>query len=115
MVFRRGDIYLVKFSGSRGIEPGKVRPAIIFQSQELLDLEYPTVIVISLTTHLKGGFPLRVRIRKRDKLEKDSDAMIDQVRAIDARRIIPERLASLKESEVKIIEEALLVVLGIGL
>ncbi|WP_456401428.1 type II toxin-antitoxin system PemK/MazF family toxin [Persephonella sp.] len=108
----RGEIYLAKLNPTKGSELNKVRPVIIFQSAYLKDL--PTVIVIPLTTHLKDNwFPLRVRISKRGKLEKDSDAVIEQIRAIDKSRIIGNPIAFLSNDELKVIEEAVLFVLGI--
>ncbi|WP_163327661.1 type II toxin-antitoxin system PemK/MazF family toxin [Desulfurobacterium thermolithotrophum] len=113
MGFRRGDIHLVKFDPVKGVEPGKIRPAIIFQSQELLDIDYPTVIVIPLTTTLKGDYPLRLRISRREKLERESEAMVDQIRAVDISKIYSEKIASLTDKELKDLEEALEFVVGI--
>ncbi|WP_457621226.1 type II toxin-antitoxin system PemK/MazF family toxin [Persephonella sp.] len=108
----KGEIYLAKLNPTKGSELNKVIPVIIFQSAYLKDL--PTVIVIPLTTHLKDNwFPLRVRISKRGKLEKDSDAVIEQIRAIDKSRIIGNPIAFLSNDELKVIEEAVLFVLGI--
>ncbi len=108
----RGDIYLAKLNPSKGTELSKVRPVIIFQSDFLKDL--PTVIVIPLSSHLKDNwFPLRVRISKKGKLEKDNDAVIEQIRAIDKSRITGEPLAKVSEEELKLIEEAILYVLGL--
>jgi len=108
----RGEIYLAKLNPAKGSEISKVTPVIIFQSDYLKEL--PTVIVIPLTTHLKDDwFPLRVRITKRGKLEKDSDAVVEQIRAIDKNRIIGAPIASLSDEELNLIEEALLFVLGI--
>ncbi len=114
MVFKRGDIHLVKFDPVKGVEPGKIRPAVIFQSQELLDIEYPTVIVIPLTTHIKGEYPLRLQISMRDELKEDSELMIDQIRAVDSSRIYPNRVATLTEEELQKTEEALKFVTGIN-
>ena len=113
MGFKRGNVYLIKFSPGKGAEPEKIITTIIFQSQDLLDIGYKTVIVIPLTTNLKGDFPLRVRISKRDKLEKDSNAMIDQIRAIDSSRIYREIIAVLTNQELKQIEESICIVTGI--
>jgi mRNA interferase MazF len=113
MGFRRGDIHLVRFDPVKGAEPGKIRPAIIFQAQELLDINYPTVIVIPLTTTLKGDYPLRVRIPKRENLERESEAMVEQIRAVDTSRVYPEKIASLTAKELQQLEEALEFVVGI--
>ena len=108
----KGEIYLAKLNPTKGSEISKVRPVIIFQSPYLKDL--PTVIIIPLTTHLKDNwFPLRVRISKRGELEKDSDAVIEQIRAVDKSRIIGNPIAYLSDNELKLIEEAVLFVLGI--
>jgi len=105
-------IYLSKLNPAKGSEISKIRPVIIFQSPYLKDLS--TVIVIPLTTHLKDNwFPLRVRISKKGKLEKDSDAVIEQIRAIDKSRIIGNPIASLSEEEIELMEEAILFVLGV--
>ncbi len=108
----RGEIYLAKLNPAKGSELSKVRPVIIFQSNYLKEL--PTVVVIPLTTHLKDDwFPLRVRITKRGKLEKDSDAVIEQIRAIDKNRIVGNPIASLSDEEIKLLDDAVLFVLGI--
>lgn len=108
----KGDIYLAKLNPTKGSELSKVRPVIIFQSEHLKDL--PTVIVIPLSTDLRDNwFPLRVRIPKRGKLEKDSDAVVEQIRAIDKSRIIGNPIASLSKGELSLLDEAVLFVLGV--
>ena len=108
----KGDIYLAKLNPTKGSELSKVRPVIIFQSEHLKNL--PTVIIIPLSTDLRDNwFPLRVRIPKRGKLEKDSDAVVEQIRAIDKSRIIGNPIASLSKEELSLLDEAVLFVLGV--
>ncbi|WP_297454609.1 type II toxin-antitoxin system PemK/MazF family toxin [Persephonella sp.] len=108
----KGDIYLANLNPTKGSELSKVRPVIIFQSEHLKDL--PTVIIIPLSTDLRDNwFPLRVRIPKRGKLEKDSDAVVEQIRAIDKSRIIGNPIASLSKEELSLLDEAVLFVLGV--
>jgi len=112
--YRRGEIVLVNFNPQkRAEEIGKVRPALIVSDSELnevLDL----VTVVALTTNLiDGAEPLRLRIRPREKLEKESDAMVEQIRSVSKSRI-GERLASLTEEEMKEVEEGLRLVLALG-
>ena len=104
MSYNRGDIVLVNFNPQkRTQEIAKVRPAIIVsdsQLNEILDL----VTVVALTTNLIGDAdPLRIRITKRDKLQKDSDAMIEQLRSVSKSRI-GEKIGTLKNNEMKKIE-----------
>ena len=44
----RGGIYLAKLSPTKGVEPGKTRPVVIIQRQEILNI-YPTVLVAPIT------------------------------------------------------------------
>jgi len=108
----RSDIYLAKLSPSKGAELGKTRPVVIVQRQEILDI-YPTVVVAPLTSHLKGKYPMRLFIKPRGKLEKESAVMIDQLRAIDKSRLIPEKIATLTQEEMKKLEKAICFFLGV--
>ncbi len=104
-MFERGGIYLARLNPARGAEPGKVRPVLILQSDLLNEVGHTTVIVVPLTTNLiDDAYPLRMRIEKRAKLKSDSDLLCDQIRAIDSRRIVPEKIASLRESEMVEVE-----------
>jgi mRNA interferase MazF len=99
-MFDRGGIYLAKLYPSRGSEPGKTRPVLILQSDMLNHVGHTTVIVVPLTTRLtEGTYPLRYRVEKRDNLLKTSELLCDQIRAIDTRRLVSEKLASLTEKE----------------
>ena len=98
-MIERGGIYLARLNPARGAEPGTVRPVLVLQSQLLTDAGHTTVIVLPLSTHLiDNAYPLRIRISKRDRLEKDSDILCDQIRAIDIRRIVSEKLTALDAS-----------------
>ena len=84
-----GEIWLANLNPGKGKEPAKVRPVLILQDQALLDAGHPTSIIIPLSTHLiNDAFPLRVRVKKTEKLEKTSDLIIDQIQAIDNKRLI---------------------------
>jgi len=101
MDYKRGDIVIVNFNPQRKPEEiAKVRPAIIVSETKLnqvLDL----VAVVALTTNLiDDAEPLRVRISKREKLDKESDAMIEQLRTVSKERI-GEKLASLEMEEME--------------
>lgn len=104
MDYSRGDIVLVNFNPQkRAEEIAKIRPAIIISDSklnEVLDL----VTVVAMTTNLiDNAEPLRVRITRREKLEKNSDAMIEQIRSISKERI-GDKIASLNKDELQKIE-----------
>ena len=78
----RGEIWLANLNPGRGTEPGKTRPVLIVQSQALLDADHPSTLIIPLTTNLiEDAEPLRIRISALGQLRRDSDLLIDQLRA----------------------------------
>ncbi|HEX9819449.1 MAG TPA: type II toxin-antitoxin system PemK/MazF family toxin [Methylomirabilota bacterium] len=82
----------------RGTEPGKTRPVLIVQSRALMHAGHPSTIVVPLTTNLVDAVePLRVRFPRRGRLDRDSDLLIDQIRAIDNRRLIGRALCRAPE------------------
>jgi mRNA interferase MazF len=111
---KHGDIWLANLNPGRGTEPGKTRPVIILQNQVLLDVEHPSTLIIPLTTNLiDKAEPLRLRIKSQDKLKKDSDLLIDQIRAIDNLRLIEGPLMSCDSQFMQRVYKALLEVVGI--
>ncbi len=113
MAYRRGEIRLANFNPSKGIEPGKIRPCLIIQSNHLNDALHTSTTVIPLTSRLiDNTAPLRFRISTRDGLRSDSEVMLDQVRTIDNRRISNEVLTILTRQELAEVEEYLRIVLG---
>ncbi len=107
MMVYKGEIWLINLNPiKKNNEMGKVRPAIIFQNN-LLNHNYPTTIIIPLSTHLiDNAEPIRYRITKRDKLLQDSDAVLTQIRAIDNSRFI-EKLGELSSFEFNKLKELL--------
>jgi mRNA interferase MazF len=85
----RGEVWLADLDPRRGTEPGKRRPVLIVQSQALLDADHPSTIVIPLTsTLIDDAEPLRIRFPRTGRLSQDSDLLVDQLRAIDNRRLV---------------------------
>ena len=106
MMVSKGDIWLVNLNPvKKNNEMGKVRPVLVYQNDELNHSEYPTTIIIPLSTSLIDDVePLRYRISKRDNLKEDSDIVITQIRAIDNDRFI-EKLATVTQKEIQKIKE----------
>ena len=112
MTRKRGEIWLADLNPRRGTEAGKTRPVLVVQAQALLDAEHPSTLIVPLTTKLIGeAEPLRIRIQASGALKKDSDALIDQVRAIDNRRLVQGPLTRLSPRQMKAVGTALLDVL----
>jgi mRNA interferase MazF len=112
---KHGEIWLANLNPTRGTEAGKTRPVLIMQNQALLDIQHPSTIVIPLTTQLiDQSEPLRLRIKANDKLEKDSDLLIDQIRAIDNKRLVSGPLAYCKDAFMEKVYSALCEVMNIN-
>ena len=112
-MIKRGEIYLANLNPKKGNEVGKLRPVLVLQTDMLNEILHPTIIILPLSTKLiDDAYPLRFRIKKRDKLEKDSDILCDQIRAIDINRIISKPLTFLTEKELLDIESRLEIILG---
>jgi mRNA interferase MazF len=113
--FKHGAIWLANLNPPKGTEPGKTRPVLILQDQALLDARHPSTIIIPLTTNLiDDAEPLRIRIKAREELNRDSDLLIDQIRAIDNRRIVSGPIAQLESGLMKRIYQAVLEVAGMN-
>ncbi|MBK7552755.1 MAG: type II toxin-antitoxin system PemK/MazF family toxin [Syntrophaceae bacterium] len=112
----RGTIWLANLNPGKGTEPGKTRPVLILQDQALLDAGHPSTIIIPLTTNLiDDAEPLRVRVKAQEQLARDSDLLIDQIRAIDNRRLTSGPIATLGAEQMKNVNNAVLEVIGLTL
>lgn len=112
---RRGEIWVANFNPPRGREVGKIRPALIFQANWLIQQGPDTIIALPLSTQLdKEREPLRVFIRARDRLLKDSHVVLEKLRALDVTRFVDGPLTTLTQAEMLTVERTLLAVLGIS-
>ena len=92
----RGEIWLANLDPRHGTEPGKTRPVLIAQAQALLIAGHPSTLVVPLTTNVvEDAEPLRLRVPTAAGLSRASDLLIDQLRAIDNRRLVKGPLARL--------------------
>ena len=111
----RGEVWLADLDPPRGTEPGKTRPVLIVQAQALLDAGHPSTLVIPLTTNLvEDAEPLRIRVPRSGRLRQPSDLLIDQLRAIDNRRLVRGPLARLPPSLLRRVGEAIQDVLDLA-
>jgi mRNA interferase MazF len=112
--FNVGEVWLADLSPKVGTELGKLRPVLIIQNQILLEIQHPSTLIIPLTTNLiDDAEPLRIRIKAQDQLFKDSDLLIDQIRAIDNKRLSTEPLTTCDKHFMRKVHKAILEVIGI--
>ncbi len=88
MKIQKFNIYIADLGRSFGTEPGKVRPVVVVQTDMLNDVHRST-IVCPLTTNIKDSSILRVHVTSSQEtgLLEDSDILVDQIQAIDNRRL----------------------------
>jgi len=110
----RGDIFLINFEPSFGSEQGRIRPALIIQN-DILNKFSPLTIVAPITSKIYSKeYPTNVFISKQDsKLDKDSIVLLNQLRAIDKKRII-KKLSSLDNFVMNKVNLALKISLGLN-
>ncbi len=83
-----GHVYVADLNPRIGTEPGKTRPVVVVQT-DALNLHHPSTIVCPLTTRVADfANPLRVAVPKGvSGMGRPSDILVDQVKAIDNRRL----------------------------
>ena len=89
MKIKQFEIWIADLSPGLGTEAGKIRPVIVVQT-DLLNKEHPSTIICPITTNVRPDAEiLRVHLKKsKFGLKEDCDIMIDQVRAIDNKRLV---------------------------
>ncbi|MGM0945187.1 MAG: type II toxin-antitoxin system PemK/MazF family toxin [Bacteroidota bacterium] len=97
------EIWLVNLNPAKGTEPGKIRPAVMIQTNLLNQLDHPLILICPFTTQLSAEENmLRVRVgREGTGLEEISEILVDQIRALDNRRFLEMlgKLSTVKASE----------------
>ena len=89
MKVQQYELWLADLSPRFGTEPGKVRPVVIVQTDMLNGIHQSTIICPVTTNVQPKSEILRVHLKKGEaNVITDSDVMIDQIRAIDNKRLI---------------------------
>ena len=111
MKIKQFDIWLAELNPSRGTEPGKTRPVVIIQT-DLLNDSHLSTIICPITTKIQPEIELlRVHLKK-NQLDKPSDILVDQIRAIDNKRLL-QKIGQLNASQIQTIKRNIRVVLDL--
>jgi mRNA interferase MazF len=113
MRIRQFDVWIADLNPRAGTEPGKVRPVLIVQTN-LLNRIHPSTLVCPITSQVcTEASLLRVHI---PQLMGDtglpSDIMIDQLRAIDNRRLV-KKIGTLYPAQALKVKENLSILLDL--
>jgi mRNA interferase MazF len=90
MLIEQFEIWIADLNPQIGTEPAKTRPVLVVQTDLLNKLPHPSTLICPITTNVeKKADILRVHLKKgMANLLEDCDIMIDQIRAIDNKRLI---------------------------
>ena len=96
---------------SIGTEPGKKRPVVIVQT-DLLNQTHLSTLICPITSNVQQEIELlRVHLKK-GQLDKLSDVLVDQLRAIDNKRFIS-KLGKLNREQIQRLKSNLKIVLDL--
>jgi len=105
---KRGDVWWVEFDPAVGSEIKKTRPAVIV-SNDAANRNLSRVVVIPVTSNTERQYPGEALIKVG---QQPSKAMADQIMAADKLRL-KNRIGSLSKADVRAIEDAIKVHLGL--
>lgn len=102
------EIWVADLNPKVGTETGKIRPVLIMQTN-LLNKFHSSTIIIPLTTNIKlSSKKLRIHLKKGTaNLKQDCDIMIDQIRAIDNKRLV-KKIGTLPPNFVQLVKTEIL-------
>jgi len=114
MAINQFEIWIADLNPQIGTEPGKTKPVLTVQTNLLNKIPHPSTIVCPITTNVKKDSEiLRVHLRKgMAKLQQDCDIMIDQIRAIDNKRLI-KKVGDLPTELINMVKENLMITLDL--
>lgn len=116
MNIKQYEIWISDLNPQIGTEAGKTRPVLVVQTNLLNNVSHPSTIICPITTNIrKESEILRVYIaRGVANVHEDCDIMIDQIRAIDNKRLV-KKIGKLPGALIEKVIENLKIVLDIDL
>lgn len=114
MTINQYEIWVANLDPSHGTETGKIRPVLVVQT-DLLNKIHPSTLICPPTTNIQSKSDiLRVHLKKGiAKVKEDCDVMIDQIRAIDNRRLT-RKVGDLPKELVEKVRENIRIVLDLN-
>lgn len=112
---KRGEVYYAVLEPVLGSETGKTRPVVIVQN-DIGNAYSPTTIVAIITEYSekKAFYPICVAVGIEEGLKKPSVVNLAQIRTIDKRRLVIPKIASLPDTTMAQIDQALKYSLSLG-
>ena len=110
------EIWIADLNPQIGTEAGKTRPALVIQTNLLNNILHPSTLICPITTNIKKESDiLRVHIEQGVANVREScDIMIDQIRAIDNKRLV-KKVGKLPQKLIYKLKENIMIVLDIDM
>ncbi len=114
MEIKQFEIWTADLNPQIGTETGKTRPVLIIQTNLLNKIPHPSTIICPITTNIKKDTEiLRIHLKKgMANLYQDCDIMIDQIRAIDNKRLI-KKVGNLPENLIELVKENIMIIIDL--
>lgn len=114
MQINQYEIWIADLNPQIGTESGKTRPVLIVQTNLLNKIPHPSTIICPITSNIqKDSDILRVHLQKGiANLNEECDVMIDQIRAIDNKRLV-KKLGSLPGELIEKIKENIAIIVDL--
>ncbi len=114
MEIRQYDIWLADLNPRLGTEPGKTRPVLVVQTDLLNRVFHPSTLICPITSKVsKNSEVLRVHLKSgMANLRQECDILMDQLRAIDNRRLL-KKIGTLPDTAIEKTMKNLKIVLDI--
>ena len=114
MSIKQFEIWIADLNPQIGTEPGKTRPVLVIQTNLLNKIPHPSTIVCPITTNVKKDSEiLRVHLTKGTaNAHQACDIMIDQIRAIDNKRLT-KKIGVLPDDLIELVRENIQIVLDL--
>ena len=114
MQIKQFQIWVADLNPQKGTESGKTRPVLIVQTNLLNKIPHPSTIICPITTNVKKEAEiLRIHLKKgMANLHQDCDVMLDQIRAIDNKRLI-NKVGDLPKDLIERIQENIKIIIDL--
>ena len=112
MEIKRGQIYYADLSGNIGSEQGGLRPVLIVQNDIGNKFAPTTIIAIITSRKTKAKLPTHIWLSVTDGFKTNSMVELEQLRTIDKSRL-KEYIGEVQKSELRLINEALKISVGL--
>ena len=114
VVPKRGDVYVVRFDPTEGVEIARTRPAVVIQNDVGNRFSNLTIVAPVTSKYDAELYPTEVLVQAPEGgLKTDSVVLLNQIRAVDKRRL-SRRLGALHQSTMTLVNEALAISIGLA-